>query len=101
MEDQEKPIFARLIEMLERIDPWIQRLDPDGPRHSPSPGSPLLSDDRRTHPYETSYAAWHALSHAVDHLHMLRSVLRDARTIHMYAPFSLLRGAIENGSAAV
>jgi hypothetical protein len=30
---------------------------------------------------------------------MLRSVLRDARAIHMYAPYTVLRGALENASA--
>ena len=68
------------------VDDWLSRIDPGAERQRPAPGSPLRGDDDRTHPYETSHAAWHALSHAVDHLHCLRSLLRDAQVIHMYAP---------------
>jgi hypothetical protein len=47
-----------------------------------------------------AFYAWNSLSHAVDHLHMLRSVLRDAAAIHMFAPYSVIRGALENASTA-
>jgi hypothetical protein len=61
----------------------------------------MRTDDERTHPYELSHAAWHSLIHAVDHLNCLQAVLRDARMIHMFAPYSLVRSALENASAAV
>lgn len=87
--------------MLSKVDGWTARIDPGAQRQYPAPRSPLTIDDQRTHPYQTSHAAWHALSHAVDHLHCLQSLLQDARVIHMYAPYSLVRGAVENASAAV
>ncbi|GIH19165.1 hypothetical protein Raf01_73370 [Rugosimonospora africana] len=87
--------------MLEQIEPWLRRIDPASPATGVSPSSSLHGDDSRTHPYETSQVVWHSLSHSVDHLHMLRTVLRDARVIHMYSPYSLVRVALENASAAV
>lgn len=65
------------------------------------PGSALRADDQRTHPHQLSHAVWNSLSHAVDHLNCLHTLLRDARQIHMYAPYSLVRAALENASAAV
>jgi len=61
----------------------------------------MCTDDQRTHPYELSHAAWHSLSHAVDPLNCLLALLRDAHMIHMFAPYSLVRSALENASAAV
>jgi len=61
----------------------------------------MRRDDKETHPYETSQAAWHALSHAVDHLHCLRTLLKDAHLMHMYAPYSIARAALENACTAV
>ena len=101
MDEQERPQYAELLRLLVAFDAWVNRIDPGSPRPRPATGSPLQADDERTHPYESSHGAWHALSHAVDHLHCLRSVLRDARMIHMYAPYSLVRAALENSSAAV
>ncbi|MFF0372600.1 hypothetical protein [Micromonospora sp. NPDC005087] len=47
-----------------------------------------------------SHAAWHSLSHAVDHLNCLRTLLKDAHMMHMYAPYPIPRG-VENACAAV
>ncbi|MEU2988752.1 hypothetical protein ABZ647_30630 [Micromonospora aurantiaca] len=86
---------------LDRIDPWLKRMDPAGPHERPQERSTLSRDNKEMHPYQLSQAAWHALSHAVDHLHCLRTVLKDAHVMHMYAPYSLARAALENASAAV
>ncbi|MFI7209238.1 hypothetical protein [Micromonospora aurantiaca (nom. illeg.)] len=86
---------------LDRIDPWLKRVDPAGPHERPQERSTLSRDNKEMHPYQLSQAAWHALSHAVDHLHCLRTVLKDAHVMHMYAPYSLARAALQNASAAV
>jgi hypothetical protein len=65
------------------------------------PGSRLASDDDVLRPLHISHAAQSALVHAVDHLHCLRSVVVEAKTLHTYAPFTLVRGALENASTAV
>lgn len=102
MEDHERPDFERLLKLLTHVDGWLTRLDPAEAGGRPlAEGCPLREDDRRADPFHTSHAVWGALSHAVDHLHMLQAALRDARIINMYAPFSLIRGALENASAAV
>lgn len=41
------------------------------------------------------------MSHAVDHLHCLRALIADTRLLNMYAPYTLVRAALENASAAV
>ena len=37
----------------------------------------------------------------MDHLNCLHALLKDAQVIHMFAPYSLVRAALENASAAV
>ncbi|GAB3968893.1 hypothetical protein V1634_20305 [Plantactinospora veratri] len=101
VEDRERPSFEDLLQILTQLDSWLDRLDPEGPRSGVAAESDLGRDDQIADPFQLSFAARHSLSYAVDHLHMLRSTLRDAGVIHMYAPYSLVRGAMENGSAAV
>jgi hypothetical protein len=99
--NEDGPHFAELLRALDESDTWAARIGPGAERLRPAPRSPLWGDDDRAHPYELSHAAWHSLSHAVDHLSCLRALLRDAKVIHMYAPFSLVRAALENACAAV
>lgn len=99
--DEEQRHFAEMFGQLDRIEPWLNRMDPDGPHDAPRERSLMRRDDKETHPYQMSHAVQHALSHAVDHLHCLRTLLKDAHLMHMYAPYSLARAALENASAAV
>lgn len=101
VEEHDRPHYEEILLDLAQVDGWLARIDPDADYPRPTSGSPLFADDERTHPFQASHAAWHALSHAVDSLHCLRSVLRDAHTIHMYASYALIRAALENASAAV
>jgi hypothetical protein len=101
VEEHDRPHYEEMLRLLGQVDGWLARIDPATDHPRPDARSPLGADDQRTHPFQTSHAAWHALSHAVDPLHCLRSVLRDAHTIHMYAPYALVRAALENASAAV
>ncbi|MBM0201836.1 hypothetical protein JNW90_01035 [Micromonospora sp. STR1s_5] len=101
MNDHEKPRFEAMLHDLEVVDDWAERLDPDTPKPPIGQRSPLAADDRKLDPYQLSHASWWALSHAVDHLHMHRNVLRDAAVIHRQSHYTLLRGAFENASAAV
>lgn len=99
--DEEQRLFAEMFRHLDRIEPWLQRMDPSGPHERPQERSTLSRDDKETHPHRMSHAAWHSLSHAVDHLNCLRTLLKDAQMMHMYAPYSLVRAAVENACAAV
>ena len=101
VDDKDRPDYVELLRLLGLVDGWAARIDPDADRPQPPPGSALRGDDLRTHPYELSHAAWHSLSHAVDHFNCLQTLLRDAGLIHIFAPYSLVRSALENASAAV
>jgi hypothetical protein len=99
--EAERQYLLELLSELRKVDAWVARMDPSTRPPGPPPGSSLYGDDARTRPYELSHGAWHALSHAVDHLNCLHVLLKDAQVIHMFAPFSLVRAALENASAAV
>jgi len=99
---QDQILYERLLKLLKQLDPWLDRCAGDKPGFTePGAGSSLRGDDARLHPYEISHAVWSALSHGVDHLHALRSQVREGKAIHNFAPYTLLRTAIENSSAAV
>jgi hypothetical protein len=95
LDDTERPHYAELLRLLSEVNGWVARIDPQADPPQPAPGSPLRADDERTHPYQLSHAAWNSLSHPVDHLNCLHTLLREARQIHMYAPFSLVRAALK------
>lgn len=101
LDDAERPHYLEMLRLLGAVDGWVARIDPVAEPPQPAPGSALRADDQRTHPHRLSHATWNSLSHAVDHLNCLHTLLRDARQIHMYAPYSLVRAALENASAAV
>lgn len=67
----------------------------------PMEGSPLRRDDKITHPYQISHAAVGALVSAVDHMDALRTLVEEAHVVHARAPYTLLRGALENSAVAV
>ena len=64
-------------------------------------GSRTATDDALTAPYQLSHAVAVSLSGALDHLQALRALLVDAEALHMAAPFTLMRSAIESASQAL
>jgi hypothetical protein len=62
-------------------------------------GSQLAVDDIATDPYQLSRCAHWCLNAGVDHLHALKVLLLDAGILHTAAPYSLVRGALENFAA--
>jgi hypothetical protein len=101
MDDEDGKHLADTIRILQQVQDWEARTNADAPRLRPAPRSPLRGDDYKAHPYDLSSEAWRHLSTAVDHLSCLRAVLEDANVVHMYAPFTLVRGALENACGAV
>jgi hypothetical protein len=63
--------------------------------------SVLWLDARFTRPYQTSHAVNYLILTAVDHLHCLKTVMQDAKSQHIFAPFTLIRSAIETASTAL
>ena len=67
--------------------------------------SSLAGDDAKTEPYQLSHGVAQSITNAIDHLHCFRMALTgtgdNILRLHTYAPFTLLRGAIENAAIAV
>lgn len=72
----------------------------DQPRDA-QPGSQLALDDALTHPYDMSHSVAVSIGCALDHLQALRTLVVDAHALHMAAPFTLTRAALENAAQAV
>lgn len=66
-----------------------------------SPGSLLHVSDALTKPLQVSHLIGYLLHTAVDHLHALKTLLADAQAQHTFAPYTLIRGAIEASSTAL
>lgn len=101
MKDDDRADYEAILKILKKVDGWLAYTDPRTPAFRRAEGCPLSGDDKRTSPYNTSHAAWSSLCHAVDHLHMHRTVLQDAKMLHTYGHYTLLRGAFENACTAV
>lgn len=65
------------------------------------PGSLLHIADAMSEPHQASHVVGYLLLTAVDHLHALKAVMVDAGSQHTFAPYTLIRGAIENASTAL
>lgn len=101
MDDEDGRYLEETLRVLIPAGEWTARTAAEADRLRPALGSELREDDDQADPYHVSHAAWRSLSTAVDHLGCLRVLLGDAKTIHMYSPFTLVRSALENGSAVV
>jgi hypothetical protein len=92
--------LADLLRLLNQVDTWSARTSAQA-RHLETPASSAMGgDDMRLKPYHISHASWASLSHAGDHLLALRALL-SIGLVPMFAPYTLIRGALENASMAV
>lgn len=82
----------------ERIDAWHKKGEQS---YDIAAGSLLHSIDAMTEPHQVSHLLGYLLHTGVDHLHALKTLLADARSQHTFAPYTLIRGAIEAGSTAL
>lgn len=98
--EDEAQAILELFEILRPVEGWMH-----GELPPVQDGSAFTTDDERMHPHEVSQAVHHALNIAVDHLHCLQMALTgngpQRLDLHAYAPFTLLRGALENAATAV
>jgi hypothetical protein len=69
--------------------------------HAAVPGSLLDIVDAMTEPNQASHLIGYLLHTAVDHLHALKMMMDNAGAQHTFAPYTLIRGAIENASTAL
>jgi hypothetical protein len=96
-EVHEPEVLAALARVFEQLDKWLARRDS---LPAVQPGSRSGGDDDATSPYQLTHAVEATLSHSLDHMHALRTMVADAGTIHMAAPFTLMRAALENAAVA-
>jgi hypothetical protein len=101
MDSEDGQHLAELLDVLRETEDWAARISADADRVRAAADSPLAGDDAQTHPYDLSHAVWRHLSNSVDHLSCMHAVLGKANIVPMYAPFTLVRGALENACAAV
>jgi hypothetical protein len=83
------------------LDKWLALTSE---RRTPEvePGSSLAGDARRIPALQVAHAAWSAFADGGDHLDALRTLLVDTEAaLPIYAPFALVRSAIENAATAV
>jgi hypothetical protein len=95
----DEEVSRKWLEMAPLIDRMMQRVDTDG-EFPVAAGSSLAGDDRDTSPYQLSHALKMCLLAGVDHLHAIKVLILDQGVIHIAAPSSLGRGALENFAAA-
>ncbi|TYC95861.1 hypothetical protein FQ377_14570 [Arthrobacter echini] len=83
---------------LQQIDEWHKVGEK---AHNNAPGSLLDVIDGLTEPLQASHLLGYLLHTAVDHLHALKAQLVEAKSQHTFAPYTLIRGAIEASSTAL
>ncbi|MBV9484798.1 MAG: hypothetical protein JO246_01935 [Frankiaceae bacterium] len=86
------PIFRRIEELIR-----VSEVRPN----DPAPGSAFAGDVRWSPDYNGAYLAQLSFSVATDHLHALHTALVTGKTIHTYAPFTLLRGTLDNAATGI
>lgn len=94
---------AAVLEKWAEISPLIDRMMERVGTREEFPvgvGSALAGDDTASTPYQVSHCVRMCMTAGVDHLHALKVLVVDSGILHVAAPFSLSRGALENFAAA-
>jgi hypothetical protein len=95
----EEQVVAKWFEIAPGIDRMADRIgDPDD--FAINDGSSMSGDDKKSAPYSVSHAVRACLVSGVDHLHAAKSLVVDLEMLHASAVYSLIRGSLENLSAA-
>ena len=99
-DQQEQLLINELNRILQGTDGWVETAYP-----SARSGSAFAGDDAKTHPYRLSHRVTRSMGVTVDHLHSMRMALTgtgdNVLRLHIYAPLSLARVALENAATAV
>lgn len=95
----DEEVAAKWAQIAPLIDRLLERAGTRG-EFTHRPDSALAGDDRATHPYNTSHAFQQSLSASIDHLHAAKCLIHDAGLLHLGAPATLARSAIENAATA-
>jgi len=63
------------------VDGWLAMTGQPSPEAEP--GSALAGDTAKSSKHQVSHAAWNGITHAVDQLHALKTLIVDARVVHL------------------
>ncbi|MFJ6096920.1 hypothetical protein [Williamsia muralis] len=92
-------VEAKWLEIAPFIDRLAERVA-DRDDFVVEPNSPLAQDDAATSPYHLSHCLRMCITAGVDHLSAIKQLIIDGQVLHVSAPFTLARGALEVLSAA-
>lgn len=95
----EGEVLSKWQELSPLLDTMMARVGNPGSFRTPA-GTSLMGDDQASSPYQVSHAIQACLSAGVDHLHAAKRLVVDHGDLHVAAPASLARGAIENLATA-
>jgi hypothetical protein len=95
----DEDVSRKWLEMGPLIDRMMQRVDASD-EFPVAARSSLAGDDAAANPYHTSHALKMCLLAGVDHLHAMKVLILDQQVLHIAAPSSLARGALENFATA-
>jgi hypothetical protein len=95
-EDDAKTKWQKLAPLLERM---MERVGTEG-EFPIAAGSSLAGDDAAADPYQVSHVIRMCLTAGTDHLHAVKVLVVDQQVVHVAAPASLARGALETLAAA-
>jgi hypothetical protein len=92
-------VQAKWAELSPLLDRMMERVE-SSTEFPVLPSSSLAGDNQATKPYHLCYAIRQCLGAGVDHLHAVKVLVVDQQVLHLAAPASLARGALENFAAA-
>lgn len=92
-------VQRRWRELAPLIDRMMERIGTPG-EFPVGNGSSLAGDDRVSDPYHVSHVLRMCLTAGVDHLHAVKVLVVEQGVLHVAAPSSLARGALENFATA-
>lgn len=87
-----------MAECFEKIQEWHDSVSETRPV---AKNSALDIADQLSEPFRSSHTISFYILTAIDHLHALRALLLDAHAQHIFAPYTLIRSAIENAATAM
>lgn len=83
---------------LEKVESWHSKISVPFKVH---PESTLGLANQMSEPFQASHSLSYLRLTAVDHLHAVRTLLVEAKSQHIFAPYSLLRASIENAAVGL
>ena len=95
----EQDAQAKWLELAPILERMMERVGTEG-EFPVGAGSSLAGDDAAAAPYQVSHVIRMCLTAGTDHLHAAKTLIVDQGLVHVAAPSSLARGALETFATA-